>query len=244
MVTATPSLERPSTMTTNAALSHRRVASALLALLLMAGAAACGTSGGDDAAPTTTRATSTTDRSDTSDPGGAGTTDSTDASPTSETERTTTTRGDGKATGSEQDYIDALVGSFDPKTDGEDLTRDQVSCLAKGWVHSLGVSAFEKAGLSPDDIAKDDGGFQDLHISKAQAERMVDVYGNCGIDIKAMMLKSFASDTSKPEQQACIENKLTDDAVRSLLVESLVEDQPSKDNPVMQVLMACMAGGG
>jgi len=228
-------------MTTTVPTSNRRAITAVLALLMLVVTAACGASGSDDnAAPSTTKAPPTTDRSDSSDdPDG---TDTTEASSTSETEQTTETTGGGKASGTEQEYIDALVGSFDPEKDGEDFTKDQVACLADGWVRSIGVGAFQKAGLSPDDIKNDDGDFDNLDLSEAQAEKMVDVYDTCGIDIKELMLKSFASDSSSPKQQACIEKALTDDAVRALLVQSIV-DEPKEDNPVMQVLTACMAGG-
>jgi len=235
MVTATPSSERPSTMSSATQLSHRRVVTTVLALLLVAATAACGTSGGDDAAATTTtRAPSTTDAPD-----------GTDASPTSETEQTTSTAvrssttAGGKGSGSEQDYVDALVGSFDPEEDGEDFTRDQVTCLAQGWVKAVGVEAFQSAGVSPDDISSNNQDFNDLHLSKAQANDMVDVYDGCGIDVQQLMLKSFASDSATPKQQACLEKALTEDAIRTLLVDSIL-NQSNSDSPLMKTLSACM----
>ena len=237
MVTATPSSERPSTMSSATQLSHRRLVTTVLALLLVASTAACGTSGGDDTAATTTKAPSTTDAPDGSDTSEVSPTSETEQTSTT-TERTSTTAG-GKASGSEQDYIDALVGSFDPEEDGEDFTKDEVACLANGWVRAVGVETFEKAGVSPDDIANNGEDFNDMNLSEAQANDMVDVYESCGIDVKQLMLKSFVSDAATPAQQACIKKALTDDAVRALLVDSIVNDSGTS-SPLMKTLTACM----
>ena len=149
--------------------THRssRLAAAALALLLVSGIAACGASGGDDAG--------SDDKATTTVASGGGTTTADDDE--SDDDVTTTEADDdddggdddGSASGSEQDYVDALVSTFDEEEEGEVFSQDQVQCLAERWVGEIGVDRFQDAGISPADIADDDSVLDSMNLDEATA---------------------------------------------------------------------------
>lgn len=223
----------------------RRLAAATLALLLLTGASACGASGGEDDAaddPTTTVAGG----SDTTEGADDTVDEPDDTTDTTEDEPTDTTEPDGPVEGGDRDaYVDALVSTFD-EDDDEIFTVDQVQCLAERFVDAIGPDAFAEAGVSPADVAADDDVLDTIGIDEPTAREMVDGFSACDIDLRELFLDQFGGEDLTPEQQACLEDTLTDEVIAESFVLDITGDE-SADDP-FDAASACLfdeaAGAG
>ena len=63
------------------------------------------------------------------------------------------------SSGKGQQYVDAMMKSYDNSSGSTKnvFTRSQAECVAQGVVDAVGVDTLEKAGISPDDLAKSSG---------------------------------------------------------------------------------------
>ena len=209
--------------------THRssRLAAAALALLLVSGIAACGASGGDDAG--------SDDKATTTVASGGGTTTADDDE--SDDDVTTTEADDdddggdddGSASGSEQDYVDALVSTFDEEEEGEVFSQDQVQCLAERWVGEIGVDRFQDAGISPADIADDDSVLDSMNLDEATARKMVAGFEDCDINLRDLMLDQVASQGIDDDQRQCLESVFTEDAIAESFVQDIIGNDDAED---------------
>lgn len=196
----------------------RRLAAAAMALLLVGGLAACGASGGSDSADkaTTTTAGTAAGGSDTTAADGGGT-------------ETTKADDGGSATGSEKDYVDALVSTFDADEQDQVFTTDQVQCLAEKFVSAIGVKRFEDAGLSPADVAADDNVMDGMKLDEATARKMVKGFSACKINLREMFMEQFSAAGLTATQKTCLEGVLTEDAIAESFVQDIVGNTEAKD---------------
>ena len=208
--------------------THRssRLAAAALALLLVSGIAACGASGGDDAG--------SDDKATTTVASGGGTTtadddESDDDVTTTEADDNDDGDDDGSASGSEQDYVDALVSTFDEEEEGEVFSQDQVQCLAERWVGEIGVDRFQDAGISPADIADDDSVLDSMNLDEATARKMVAGFEDCDINLRDLMLDQVASQGIDDDQRQCLESVFTEDAIAESFVQDIIGNDDAED---------------
>lgn len=194
------------------------LAVAIVALVMSVAACSSSTEGGD---PTTTLPTL------------SGTVE-----PDEEPEGTTsTTRDDPPRTGTslidddedpptgdetEQDYIDALVATFEENPD-ELFTRDDVECLATEWVPAIGVDAFQAAGITPADLESGDAGIEDVVLDRPTGEAIVDAIPACGLSLIDLFIDGLGSDVKDdPTKVACVEAAVTEDQVREVLIADIL----------------------
>lgn len=196
----------------------RRIAVAItLALALSGAAAACGSDDDGGSAGTTTTLTSDadgpTDADDTESPGGEG-----------EPDAPSTDVGDADR----QDYIDALAASA---ADDDFATPEQSECVAEGWVDTIGVDELRAAGVSPQEFADgDDAQLEVLGLDDDDAGALYDVLGDCGLDLRDLYLSSFSEEGDlTADQMACVEDIISEDAVRSAFVADLIGDDTAED---------------
>ena len=208
--------------------THRssRLAAAALALLLVSGIAACGASGGDDAG--------SDDKATTTVASGGGTTtadddESDDDVTTTEADDNDDGDDDGSASGSEQDYVDALVSTFDEEEEGEVFSQDQVQCPAERWVGEIGVDRFQDAGISPADIADDDSVLDSMNLDEATARKMVAGFEDCDINLRDLMLDQVASQGIDDDQRQCLESVFTEDAIAESFVQDIIGNDDAED---------------
>lgn len=213
----------------------------VVALLL----GACSTGGDDDAAADST--TTTTEA-----PGNEGddtTTTEGDDGPEAETTTTEGGRSDGPVdVGADgQAYVDALVASMEGDDDFP-LADGQAECFSSRLVDTIGVDRLRAAGITPEMMADDDDSsleFTELGLSEAEGNKIYDGFGDCGVDVRAAMLASFAEDEDMtPAIQACLEGVFTDQNLRTLMVFTMISGDDALENnaavaPIMGGMMGC-----
>ena len=129
----------------------------------------------------------------------------------------------------EQDYIDALVSTFESDRD-ELFTRDDVECLASEWVPAIGVDAFQAAGITPADIESGDSGIEDVVLDRPTAESIVDAIPVCGLSLIDLFIDGLGSDVKdEPAKVACVEAAVTEDQVREALIADILGTEGAED---------------
>lgn len=201
-------------------LSRRTGLVAVVIAALVMSAAAC-TSSPEEADPTTTLPTLSGTVEGDDEPEGT----------------TSTTRDDPPRTGTslidddedpptgdetEQDYIDALVATFE-EDDDEVFTRDDVECLANEWVPAIGVEAFQAAGITPADLESGDSGIEDVVLDRSTAEAIVDGIPACDLSLIDLFIDGLGSDVKDdPTKVACVEAAVTEDQIREVLIADIL----------------------
>ncbi len=196
----------------------RRVAIAItLAFALSGAAAACGSDGGSD---TTTTTTLTTDAD--------GPTDDTEAPDDTEATGETGEPSPDAGDADRQDYVDALASAA---SDDDFATPEQSECLAEGWVDAIGVDELRAAGIAPEQFADgDDFQLDALDLDEATAGTMYDQFATCDLDLRELFLTSFGEEGDlTPDQQACVEDTFSEDAVRASFIADILGDDTVED---------------
>lgn len=220
--------------------SRRTVLGVVAALVLLAG---CGSSGSED-------------RSD----GGASSASSTTA-PSSDTtadgdETTTTTTDDGgDAPDSKEAYVQAVAESMREVEDEVfPIDDEQADCLAPLWVDAIGYETLLDAKVSPEVLGGTEDGdtdaeFEDV-VDRPRAEKLIDTFGECGVDLEDFFFEGLASDGSAtPAQIDCIRGRLPDGFVRTLMITSMaggddaLDSDGNLEDQLTQSYMACLAEG-
>lgn len=144
---------------------------------------------------------------------------------------TTTKPGDAVADATETDYVDAFATNLS-KTEGV-FSDDGVRCLAGRWVEAIGADALREAGVPPGDIAASRARLDALDIDRPTAEAMADAFGSCGLALRDAYLRALQGDLSE-QGKACMDDLLTEDAVRRSFVADLLGEELDPD-PLTQV---------
>ena len=216
---------------------HPLLAFAVVAALLLG---ACSSGGDDDDAKdtTTTEAEAGGDETTTTEDDGG--------------DDTTTTEDDGGESGDPvevdadgQEYVDAMLQSMKAEEDFP-LSDDQAECFASRFIDTIGVDRLNEAGVTPEMMAGDDDSmeFTELNLSEDEGNELYDHFGNCGVDLREMMLESMAADEEMtPAMQACMEGVLTDENLRTFMVTSMVSgEEGMESNPEAEELMGGLMG--
>jgi hypothetical protein len=202
----------------------RRVAMAVTLAFALSGATACGSDdgGSDDAGSETTTTAAATDAEASGD------------EPEPETETEPTGDEDPDAPPAEagdadrQDYIDALAAAA-----GNDdfADPDQSECLAEGWIDAIGADELRDAGITPEQFA--DGGDEELQalgLDEDTADEMYDQFAACDLDLRELIIGSSQAESGlTPDQQSCVEDTLTDEALRAWFVADLLGGEDVED---------------
>jgi hypothetical protein len=104
--------------------------------------------------------------------------------------------GDGdSSTAKGQEYVEAIVA--DGTDEDPPLDEDEVRCAAERWVDLLGIEAFEKAGVTPEDIRASSDENMDfmalVGLTEDQADKAADVMIDC-LDLGAVLAASLADE--------------------------------------------------
>jgi hypothetical protein len=137
-----------------------------------------------------------------------------EATPTTEAAPTT------DASPEAQAWIDAFTTSFSTgETDQGALVLDeaQATCVAEGWVGIIGVDELEASDFTVEEAADPYGDIEGLAVDEETARSMVDVFGDCGVDLVAEVAASLTAGGTD-EQRACAEENIELEAVEELLV--------------------------
>lgn len=226
-------------------MKHRRhnplLVFAVIAALLLG---ACSSGGDDEADTTTTEAeaggdeTTTTEGDDGGDDG----------------DETTTTEGDDDGGesgdpvdvgGDGQAYVDAMMQSMQGDEEFP-LSDDQAECFSSRFVDTIGVDRLQDAGITPEMMASDDDSmeFTELNLSEDQGNELYDNFGDCGIDLRQIMLDSMAEDEEMtPEMQTCMEGVFTEENLRTFMVIGMTQGEDALENdPAGAALVSGLMG--
>jgi hypothetical protein len=203
--------------------------------------AGCSADGSDDAAPsTTTEATTTTEVTTTTE------------EEAEEDDETTTTAADGGTTDAEQDYIEAVADAMRRVEDSEfPLDDEQADCLAPRWVDAIGYETLLEAGVTPEVLGGTEDGeidatFEDV-VDRPRAEKLVDAFFDCGLDLEGLFFEGLASDGSTtPEQVECLRDRLPEGFVRNLMITSMdggdeaLDEDAELEQQLTEAFLACI----
>lgn len=208
----------------------RSLAVGLIALGLVGGAA-CSSDGSDSgkAKSTTTVATGKAD---------GGTTVS--SQPTDANAGDTTTPAAGPSD-DKQDYVDALTAAV---SSDDVATPEQGTCIANAWIDQIGFDAIVGAGMSPRQFGDlDNAAFMKLDLTEGEAGQVYDAFDTCGFDFPAVYRTFATPPDATPAQKACVDDALSNEAVRSAFVKGLVEAKGDADFSLLfDKATACISG--
>lgn len=206
----------------------------LLALLLaLTGAlSACSDGGGDDAADVELQDREGEESDDQDDDTDTDTQDPDDEEPDDQDDTD-----DGEATGDADAYVDALAATF-ADDEATPVPADDARCVSTRIVEIAGVDRLVDAGISPQQFA-DEADLSTLGLDLDAGFDAVDAFGECGVDLRGLMVESFSADADDPETaRACIEAALPADAFREFMARSLVEGDEFEDSPEAEAFFA------
>ncbi|HEX6417415.1 MAG TPA: hypothetical protein VFZ77_02935 [Acidimicrobiales bacterium] len=149
-----------------------------------------------------------------------------------------------------QAYIDAIVDAAEEQD--EDLTREQLTCVAESFVDGFGAAAIADAGVTPEDVASEEiEGPADLGLefSDEQAASFYDRLTGC-MDVRALVIEALVGEAGEvPGVAACLDERLTDDLLERVITigytegEEGLEATPGLADEVEQAIGPCVAPG-
>lgn len=123
------------------------------------------------------------------------------------------------------------------------MEQQEADCISEGMVDGIGVDKLKEYGFLNEDatVNKD---VETPTMSQGDAEVMVDSMFEC-TDVMATMKKELAGATGgqSPEMQACFEEALTEDLVRTVLVATFAGDEQKAQEELTGPLGKCMTDG-
>ncbi len=152
--------------------------------------------------------------------------DTDDTTAATDTDDTGDDSGDASGDYTEDDYVTAMIASFDSQDSAElAIDREQAECVAPKWIDILGVDRLQENGITPDDIdSENDMELTDLGLSQDEGNAMYDTFGACDVDVAELFIKGLSTDTPlSNEQSECLSAAFDDDLLRTIMVTTLVE---------------------
>lgn len=124
-----------------------------------------------------------------------------------------------------EDYVDAIVEGAE--VEDNPFTRDELRCLSAALVDAVGIEALQDA-VSPDEIRQNPDRSMTEHgisLDEEQANQIIDQSTECGLDFRELM-RAFMSESGLSDADiACVDEAISDEAVRQLMVGAFTEDE-------------------
>lgn len=153
-------------------------------------------------------------------------------------------------------YAEALATALTAE-DGSDLIldQDQADCVGAKWVNVVTPERLEEHGFDPVTLADPDSASElnTVGLDEDEAGTMVDGFGECGVDLRALILDGLVEDEDlTDEREACFEDVVTEDAVKEFVVTSLSASDASDASDagdeagdgLLAALSGCLPGLG
>lgn len=140
-------------------------------------------------------------------------------------------------------YVDAMSSSM---AEGDSpMDEEQSRCFSEGFVDEVGIDKVKEQG-TPEEFASGAGelDFTKLDLSEDQGNNIYDNFDECGVDLREAMLSELnADDTIPAESKDCVEDAISEDALRDFFVTSMVDGEEANagGGELMNSLMACMS---
>lgn len=131
-----------------------------------------------------------------------------------------------------QPYADALASSLLADSSEEiSMDQGQADCLAAKWVNVITVERLEENDIDAEALADPDAtsNLSDLGLEEGEAGAMVDGFGECDINLREAFLADMGDGEDVPaEVQECMEDAVSDEAIKELFVTLLINDADSE----------------
>lgn len=142
-------------------------------------------------------------------------------------------------------YLEAMTASM--LADGDaGITEDQARCYAGHTLDVIGLDRLQQHDISPDAFADEDDAmdFSELGITMDEGNAIFDGFTDCGIDLDEMIAAGFAEDEElDPKAKACLEQVLTEENLRLLIVTSMVKGEDAMEtDPELEAITSGMIG--
>lgn len=126
-----------------------------------------------------------------------------------------------------EDYTAGIISLITGNTPlGADDQASVEDCLAPAWVEIIGVDTFVDKGLAPEDLTSMGGGLETLGLDQGQATAMMDAFDTCEIDVRSAVIAQITANPTLDEAaKACIEAKVTAEAVRQSFIADLIGEE-------------------
>jgi hypothetical protein len=124
-----------------------------------------------------------------------------------------------------QAYVDALVETAE--VEDNPFTGEQLRCVSAALVDAVGIEGLQDAA-SPDEIREDpEKSLSDFGISidEEQANQIFDQSTDCGVDFRELMRASLSDSGLSEEDIECVDEAISEEAVRGLMVAGFTEDE-------------------
>jgi hypothetical protein len=123
------------------------------------------------------------------------------------------------------------------------LKEEEADCISDGMVDGIGVDKLKEYGFLNEDGSVNENA-ETPDMSQGDAETMVDSMFDCTNVMTTMREELAKSMGDQPaEVKDCIEDALTEDAVRDMLVATFAGNQEEAGKALMGPLMKCATGG-
>ena len=148
--------------------------------------------------------------------------------------------------GAARTYATAMAKGF---ADGKQMPVDdpsQADCAARRWVDTIGIGIFRKKGVTPADLKDPDFHFDDLGLTRRQAEQMIDAYRDCKVEVYDEVVAGMTGLSRNDDAFSCVRKHLTDDVVRDFTIAGLTGRPPSAttNKAFDKADHACATSGG
>ncbi len=114
-----------------------------------------------------------------------------------------------------------------------DFSKKDITCMVSGIMNALGEKRMLDLGLDDDPFA------MEFSLTTGEARKVVDAMMAC-IDLRAVLLEDLESDEDlTATQRSCVRARLTNDAVRDLVMFGLTEVE--FDSLAYEAVLACLS---
>lgn len=141
-------------------------------------------------------------------------------------------------------YDGAVAANIASGASGVEVTAEEAECIAPKWVAVAKVERLEAAGITPADVQQGiDVALLKLQLTEEEGVALVDAMTSCGLDLRALYLESPTVSGSDADAKACLEEAVSEDFVRRLLVVSLTlgPDKAGDDPALVEGLRTLIA---
>lgn len=137
---------------------------------------------------------------------------------------------------------DSIVSDQNAGSDVMQVNREDADCIGDGLVDKIGTEQLQEYGLLTEDL-KVDKQVTNVKFSTEDAKAATDTLFDC-TDVMGMISKSMPTQGMDEATRKCIEDVLTEDAVRGMFVNMFSGKQDEASQALVEPMMKCAAGQG
>jgi hypothetical protein len=118
------------------------------------------------------------------------------------------------------------------------MKQEEADCIGDGFVDEIGTDKLKEYGFLTEDLKTADK-LSDVKMSTEDAQAAANTLFDCA-DVRKMMTESMGD--LDPKTKACIEDVMTEDALRDLFTKMFSGKQDEAGQDLIAPMMKCTAG--